>query len=148
MRATLRSVTFGCALLGALALGPGSPTPAAAQPETVMFGLSGNQWSVLSQGIPPAEVNLLKLAMLRGVFDGLMFGRSPEMAQYVTNVPIDRVRQALDTFYADYRNRDVFLVWALQIVSMELRGAPREEIDARIRLFRSRANAARDLNNR
>jgi hypothetical protein len=53
------------------------------------------------------------------------------------NVDIEQVRDGLNTFCEDYRNRQIGVVSAANVVFMELKGKPREDIDAMIQRLRN-----------
>jgi hypothetical protein len=74
---------------------------------------------------------------VRGIYDGMMFGRSPDRDKYqVKGTSYDQLIRGLDTFYSDYRNERIFVVHALQVVSMELRGESSNAIDLKTRELR------------
>jgi hypothetical protein len=118
---------------------------ACAASDRILFGLDGATWKrVLTDDQDVQATKRYKLILLRGVLDGMMFGQSPffapgsKYAMYV-GTSYDHLIDAVDQFYSDYRNEKVFIVWALLVVSMELRGEPRAKIDAELQDFRQRA---------
>ena len=144
---TLRSTMtyYRFALFTVFILGLGTPEQLTAQaetPQSVMFGIDYEAWSIFDG--EPYE-RLAKVATLRGIFDGLMFGRSPMMMEekgprtIYTATSLTNWAAAVDQFYADYRNRQIFLVFAMPIISMEMQGASSDEVDAALRAERRRA---------
>ena len=76
--------------------------------------------------------------LVRGIFDGVLYGESPKMRQYL---PPERATflqevQALDQFYANALNQQVPVFFALHIVATELKGASRDSTDALTRYYR------------
>ena len=114
--------------------------------ERILFGQDGATWKRVLTDQDVQVTKFQKLILLRGVLDGMMFGQSPffapgsKYAMYV-DTSYDHLIDAVDQFYSDYRNEKVFIVWALLVVSMELRGEPRAKIDAELQNFRQRAAA-------
>jgi hypothetical protein len=47
--------------------------------------------------------------------------------------------RALDQFYSDYRNEKILVVYALRVISMELKGASKEAVDLELRKLRGMA---------
>lgn len=100
--------------------------------DAVLVGVNGktwNGWSKLEDELGKEMAGVAKYCFVRGVYDGLAFGASPVIGKYYTQTSIDHLVRALDQFYADYRNEKVVVVFALEVISMELRGEPREKID-------------------
>ena len=108
----------------------------------IKFGVDGNVWKRVLDDPSTQISHFNKLILLRGVLDGMMFGRSPYIVgsskAVYTNTTFEHLIDGLDQFYADYRNEKIWVVWALLIVSMELNGEPREKIDAALADYRSR----------
>ena len=130
------------ALLLSLACLFSFPETGSAADERIGFGVNGSVWKrALGDKDREAE-KFYKLILLRGVLDGMMFGESPYMAPgsgaIYTATSYDHLIDALDQFYADYRNEKIFVVWALLVVSMELRGDPRSKIEAALIDYRRR----------
>jgi hypothetical protein len=117
---------------------------ARAASDRIAFGLNGAEWKRVLTDQDIQATKFQKLILLRGVLDGMMFGQSPffapgsKHAMYV-DTSYDHLIDAVDQFYSDYRNEKVFIVWALLVVSMELRGESRAKIDADLQDFRQRA---------
>jgi hypothetical protein len=109
------------------------PSP---QTQDLKFGLDGRIWNMLKE---PDDV-LQKMAIVRGIYDGLMFGHSPDINLYYTKTSLDHLVKALDQFYQDYRNEKVLIVWALRVVSMELRGESKDAVDSELRRVRKLAS--------
>ena len=124
------SVTFTItALLVVLA----TPALLGDEPD-VLFGVDGRVWSTLEKSDCSG---LVKLALLKGIYDGLMFGRSDQIERYQTRkTSYSTLIRGLDKFYSDYRNERVLLVSALQVVALELRGDSPEQVDSLTRAFR------------
>ena len=101
----------------------------------VKFGLDGRSWNDLNKLPELAQVG--KPLMVKAIYDGLWFGQSPLTDQYYTNTGLDHLVRALDQFYKDYKSEKILVVWALLVVSMELRGEPEEKIQDTIRKLRS-----------
>lgn len=108
----------------------------------ITFGVDGNVWKRILDDQSAQISRFNKLILLRGVLDGMMYGQSPfiigSSKVVYTNTTFEHLIDGLDQFYADYRNEKILVVWALLIVSMELNGKPREQIDAALADYRSR----------
>jgi hypothetical protein len=102
--------------------------------ESILFGLDGRLWI----GIAKSEcAEIVKLSMVRGIYDGLMYGRSDQLKRFqIKNTSFDNLIRGLDTFYSDYRNERIPVFAALQVVALELQGRPPDEIDQLTRGFR------------
>lgn len=106
------------------------------QTQDLKFGLDGRIWNMLKE---PDDV-LQKMAIVRGIYDGMMFGHSPDINLYYTKTSLDHLVKALDQFYQDYRNEKVLIVWALRVLSMELRGESKDAVDSELRRVRKLAS--------
>src|SRR6266566_1677667 len=78
-----------------------------------------------------------KLFLVRGIYEGLILGRSSALNQFYTKTSYDHLIRALDQFYSDYRNEKLPVVVALRVISMELRGVSKEEVDTELRRLRT-----------
>ena len=58
------------------------------------------------------------------------------------NASIEQWSDGLDVFYADFRNRSIFVADALVPVAMAINGRPPEQISARIQMLRQQAATA------
>jgi hypothetical protein len=135
--AKLRSVVFS-ALIVLIVLS--TRTTSAVAEGGIRFGADGRFWKVVFDERKTPDARDYKLLFLRGVFEGLIVGASPMVRPgreeiYLKGSPEDFVT-ALDQFYSDYRNEKVFVVHALKIISMEMRGEPQDKIDALLRQYR------------
>jgi len=81
----------------------------------------------------------LKLLLLKGIVEGIAFGRSPDSTEYYLNTSFDFYIQALDQFYSDYKNRKIYIVWAMRVISLEIKGIPKEEIETHLARLREKA---------
>jgi hypothetical protein len=54
---------------------------------------------------------------------------APIISSYYTKTSLDHLVKALDQFYQDYRNEKILIVWALRVISMELRGESKDAVD-------------------
>jgi hypothetical protein len=108
--------------------------PTVSRSDEILFGLDGGWWSAISK-LEPTNAKLVKLATIRGIFDGIEFGDG-EKEKYYYKTSFEHYIKALDQFYADYRNQQIIVVWAMQIVSMEMRGEPKSKIDSSLRRMR------------
>ena len=108
--------------------------------ESILFGFDGRLWNGIAKS-DCAEV--VKLAVVRGIYDGLMFGQSAQLSRFqVKGTSYTNVIRGLDTFYSDYRNERIVVFAALQVVALELQGKPADEIDYLTRGFRSVATSS------
>ena len=103
----------------------------------IVFGINGELWNYWDTKNEDYAL-VSKLAMLRGTMEGLMYGQSPliESDAIYMNMGYDKYAEALDEFYSDYRNDKIFIVWAIIVISMEMRGTPSEEVEGKILEFR------------
>ncbi len=116
--------------------------------EQITLGVSGTVWKRAFDLMGMGSINnkVYKFILLKGVLDGLKFGPGDDSVYtpiYYTTY--DHLMDALDQFYSDYRNEKILIVWALQIVSMELKGVPKETIDQTLSNFRRVASVASTL---
>ncbi len=87
-------------------------------------------------GIDPM---LPKLSYVAGVYDGLVFGKSQIRDNFVFT-QYETLTAALDQFCSDERNHRVSLVPALRVISMQIKGQSKEEIDRETRRLRTLAS--------
>lgn len=74
---------------------------------------------------------------IKGMYSAIFFGLSPIRERFPTDeTSYDHLATSLDQFYEDYRNRNVVVFYALQIIGMELQGANPDSVDAKLRAFR------------
>ena len=99
-----------------------------AETDEIRSGISGSTWNELSK--------LNKLVYIKGIYSGIMWGRSKEKNSFITNTSIDTVIDGLDTFYQDFRNRNIIVIWGLKIVTKQIRGDNLEEIKSDILIYR------------
>lgn len=117
-------------------------TAASEQGEQVPFGMNGEAWISLEQAggldheSDRAVARLFKMGVLRGVYDGLMFGQSPLLDKFYTRTSLSDLVSAMDRFYGDKRNLKIPVVVGLWVVSMELSGEPKEKLEAPLRELR------------
>jgi hypothetical protein len=102
------------------------------------YGLDGEAWHSLDTS---TLHTVGKYTYLRGVYDGVMFSRSPDMGAYPTGMSWNLLIDALDRFYAEPANRQVYVVWALRVVRLQMGGAQPDVTDSAIRKYRCRATA-------
>ena len=114
-------------------IGGHAETRAVSQDDEIKYVLDGSAWSKLSDAGSCFE----KLILVRGIYDGLMIGHSPVMKDYSTKTSYDHLIKALDQFYGDYRNEKIPVVSALRVISMELRGASKDDVDLELRRLRT-----------
>ena len=110
---------FAATLLTLALLVPGS-----ADAQQVSFGVNGDTWRISDELEDGGQ--LAKIALLRGIYDGLWYGRSPDRSLYPTKVSWDVLLEGLDDFYKDFRNRQILVVWALRVLKLEIEGKSRE----------------------
>lgn len=123
--------------------------------EKITVGVNGELWKRATALFnAPIETKLVKFTLLKGVLDGLLFGRVQLRAAFepekmkgddptygpIYNTTYAHLMDALDQFYSDYRNEKIYIVWALEIISMELKGVPKETIDQTLADFRRAAS--------
>jgi hypothetical protein len=120
--------------------------PAAAQRLTPMvYGVNGVWWNTAGDG-DSVQAGREKLALVRGMFDGLVFGAARDAYAYPMDVPWETVLGGLDSFYDNPLNREVLVAYALRILNLRLQGHPQTEIDRATRYERCvvRARAIED----
>jgi hypothetical protein len=94
---------------------PGGERPSQGEVE---YGVDGTAWKQLGDA-----GGAQKLILVRGIYDGLMYGGSPQMRDYYTKTSFENLVSALDRFFADPLNEKIFVVWGLQYVSSQMKGA-------------------------
>ena len=110
--------------------------PLHAQGPTV--GLDGEAWVQLDT---TQLGRFAKLDFLRGLYDGLVWGRSQNLSQYPTNASYETLVDGLDKFYSDFANRKILVVWALQVLALQLGGRPQAAVDSAVAYNRCLATA-------
>jgi len=100
---------------------------------SVKIAAAGNYWELLSTSPNP---HLCKIYFVRGIYEGLVIGDSKKLDHFYTKTSYETLIKALDQFYEDYRNENIFVVDALTVISMELRGTNKETVDKKLRLLR------------
>jgi len=115
-------------LLSCLVVGTTILLPARAiKAQEIRFGVDGETWIQFDT----TDVGRLKrVILLRGIYDGLLFGRSPELNSYPVNASWETIIAGLDRFYTDFANRKVPVVLALQVLQLQLRGEPSAAVDS------------------
>ena len=108
--------------------------------DQIKVGLDGQAWKELNNS-DSSVTRFTKVLLLQGVFEGLSYGMSPLIGGHViyTNTTFKHLVEALDQFYSDYRNEQVYVVWALQIVSLEIKGTPPNVVEDHLREMRRRS---------
>lgn len=133
------------------------------QAEEVTIGLPCRFWSDLQEKYDLGEThsNLVKILFVRGVYEGaitsaykassvarsLVTTKTEEEAAekavltsfadtFYTQTSYQHLAKAVDGFCENHLNKNVYLVDALQIISMEMRGESSETIATRISLAR------------
>ena len=101
---------------------------------------SGANWREFTK-IDETMGELVKQSYLKGLYEGLQVGtvftsEDGLKKEYYLDTTREHLVRALDQFYQDYRNEQVPAVFALRVISMELKGEPKEEIDAELRRMR------------
>lgn len=102
-----------------------------------------------------AEVNSLKINYLIGIYD--LATRIPAECYikikdgqgkykyydignsfpYLSGTSPSQMSKALDNFYSDYRNMNIFILDAIHICQMEINGASKDDIDWQTRYYRT-----------
>ena len=77
-----------------------------------------------------------KTMFIAGVLDGLIFAEESVQEEFSFTISHKVYIKGLDKFYSDYRNEFIPAVFAMKIVSMELKGLSDEKIQERIRSLR------------
>ena len=138
--------TLSCSLLGII----------------LLTGLAHGQlrrcssWNALSAleepGAQPSLPDLIKDWYLMGVFGGLLRAEldKEELNKYYyigDETSTSFMREALGQFCSDYKNTQIDILHALEVISMEMRGEPQKEIDEFLGKVRSAAAALADSKN-
>jgi len=108
---------------------------ATASADELVVGWDGSHWNQLK-----GKDGAMQIVLVRGIYEGLIWGRSPDISKYYRKTSYDHMAKALDQFYADYRNEKVFIVWALQVIAMELSGESPERVEDHLRSMRKAAS--------
>ena len=104
------------------------PLLARAETEQIKAGFPGTTWRGFSE--------IEKLIYLKGVYSGIMFGQSKIEDEFILNTSMDTVIDGLDTFYEDFKNRNIIVIYAVKIVSRQLRGDKQEDIQSDMLRYR------------
>ena len=72
-----------------------------------------------------------------GLLDGLVFGDKKIQGEAISyDTSYEHLIKALDHFYADYKNELIPVPFALKIISIELAGRSKAEIDKQLEWLR------------
>ncbi len=93
------------------------------------FGLNGESWVQIED---TDFGDLQELVYLRGVYDGLVFGKSQEIDRFPQDPTWDRLIADLDRFHLESTYRSILVPWALQILHVQATGASDAAIDSAI----------------
>lgn len=100
-----------------------------AEAEITVLGLRGGLWGKLH--------SFEKTMYLQGVLDGLVFANSEVQGEKISKTTsYEHLLKALDQFYTDYRNELIPVPFALKVISMELAGREKVEIDKELESLR------------
>jgi hypothetical protein len=100
-----------------------------AEAEITVWGLRGGLWGKLDSSI--------KYMYLQGLIDGLAFANDEVQGEKISKrTSHEHLIKALDQFYTDYRNELIPVPFALKVISMELAGREKLEIDIELELLR------------
>lgn len=59
--------------------------------------------------------------------------------RYSNNISVEQLMDGLDSFYSDYRNRSILLMWAVFYISKEIAGTPETQLNTLIEDLRRNA---------
>lgn len=133
------------ALLGCTFLMIGGEPAGAAPKDEVTVGFDCAGWNRLARELPEGVLLLGKVAFVQGLFEGLAIGGSPDLNKFHRATTTEHLSRLADQFCSDPRNEHVWLYLALQVVSLEIRGAPKEEIERAIADARRLGSMAREI---
>src|SRR4051812_30285600 len=91
----------------------------AASAQAVKFGVDGNWWVAAGRGDADAA-SRERLALVRGIYDGIEFGGARDAYAYPTDAPFTTLVAGLDSFYTDELNRPILVAFALRILDLRL----------------------------
>ncbi len=81
--------------------------------------------------------NLAKTLYVQGVLDGLIFADSKVQGVEISyKTSLEHLVNALDQFYADYKNEMIPVPFALKVISLELSGAPKSVVNEELERLR------------
>ena len=94
-----------------------------------VWGVRGQVWAMLS--------DIEKNMYVAGVMDGLIFAKGNVQGVEISyDTSSQRLRSAIDQFYADYRNELIPVPFALKVISLELAGTPETIVDKELESLR------------
>jgi hypothetical protein len=117
--------------------------------EELSYGMNGEEWVLFDRAGEWGKT--FKLVTVRSFHEGYMAGatlccgdniREKMQEELYAKTSYEHLVSALDEFYSNHRNRKILIFGAMKIVSMEMRGVSKEEIDLRLRRYRQKS---RDL---
>ena len=114
-------------------------TPLATHAQGIKIGIDGEGWRKLDEAGPLAKS--LKVMFVKGVYEGIFFGASSTKDAYSTNPTAETLVDALDAFYSEPANRGILVIWALQVVNLQIAGKSEEEVGRATRYNRCRSSA-------
>jgi len=115
------------------------PLLASGETDQIKAGFSGTIWRKFSE--------TEKVIYLKGIYSGIMWGQSKIKDEFILNTSFDTIEDGLNAFYEDFQNRNIVVIYALKIVSKQIRGDNKEDIQSDIlryrRLFSTTADKVR-----
>ena len=114
-------------------------TPLTTHAQGMKIGIAGEGWRQLDKA--GQEAKLFKIMFVKGVYEGIFFGASSTKDAYSTTPTAETLVDALDAFYSEPANRGILVIWALQVVNLQIAGKSEEELSRATRYHRCRSAA-------
>lgn len=94
-----------------------------------LWGLRGELWGKATS----AE----KTIYVQGLMDGLIFaGNKVQGESIIESTSVEHLIKGLDAFYADFKNALIPVPFALKVISLELQGREKPEIEKQVGALR------------
>lgn len=77
------------------------------------------------------------LVYVQGLFDGLIFSDTTvHGTKLSTQIDVEQYRKAVDTLYSDYKNALIPVPFLLRVITLEIQGAGKEEVEKELQSYR------------
>jgi hypothetical protein len=94
--------------------------------EPVKVGFNGESWKTIfdAERMGDEAVQIAKVSFVRGIYEGVcLMGSDTARDSFYYDLGYTRLIGLVDEFYRDEQNKAIPVVYALSIISLELKGA-------------------------